>query len=184
MKRLGHAPPGFQGFRAETARRGNVRSQSNNWEIDHAGNHRGVQDLGEGEALVFVEGIDLLSDSVSGTLGHGRIADPFHPEFVLVAGHPIARFNPSDEADHLFLADVRHLGTVGQGLLATLLVATINAEFAAGLPPLSGRKILDFAAIRSPTSRRESHTPTAPDDLRRLSYGRTIGGFFRALELP
>src|SRR5262245_27229972 len=49
MRRLGRAPPSFQGFRAETARRGNLRSQSNNWEIDHAGSHRGVQDLGEGE---------------------------------------------------------------------------------------------------------------------------------------
>src|SRR4051794_26590540 len=85
MKRLGHAPSGFQGFRAETARRGNVRSQSNNWEIGHAGNHRGVQDPGEGEALVFVEGIDLLSDSVSGTLGHpGTDATGISPaEFLL-----------------------------------------------------------------------------------------------------
>ena len=34
--------------------------------------HGGVQDLGEGEALVLLEGIDRLGQPVSGTLGHGR----------------------------------------------------------------------------------------------------------------
>jgi len=74
------------------------------------------------------------------------------PESVLVAGHPIVRSGPSDDPDHLFLGDIRHLGTVGQGLLAALLVATIDAKFDAGVPPLSGREILEFAATLAPTS--------------------------------
>ena len=73
-------------------------------------------------------------------------------ESVLVAGHPIVRSVPGDDSDHLFLGDIRHLGTVGQGLLAALLVATINTKFDAGVPPLSQREILEFVATLAPTS--------------------------------
>ena len=66
----------------------------------------------------------------------------------MVAGHPIVRSGPSDDPHHLFLGDVRHLGTVGQGLLAALLDVTIDAKFAAGVPPLSEREVLEFAETR------------------------------------
>jgi hypothetical protein len=81
-----------------------------------------------------------------------RVSGRIGPGSVLVAGHPIVRSGPSDDPDHLFLGDIRHLGTVGQGLLAELLVATINAKFDAGVPPLSEREILEFAATLAPTS--------------------------------
>ena len=71
----------------------------------------------------------------------------------MVAGRRVVRSGPSDDPDHLFLGDVRHLGTVGQGVLAAMVVATINARFAAGVPPLSEREILEFAEThdRAPT---------------------------------
>jgi hypothetical protein len=47
----------------------------------------------------------------------------------------------------LFLSDVRHLGTVGQGLFAELIVNAIDAKFHAGVAPMLQREILDFAAI-------------------------------------
>ena len=59
------------------------------------------------------------------------------PEAIVVAGRRVVRSSPSDDPDHLFLGDVRHLGTVGQGELAAMVVATINARFAAGVQPLS-----------------------------------------------
>ena len=75
-----------------------------------------------------------------------RIAGGLYPEAVPVGGHRIVRAGPSNDPDHLFLADVRHLGTVGQGLLASLFVATIDSRFDAGVPPLSPREVLELAA--------------------------------------
>jgi pimeloyl-ACP methyl ester carboxylesterase len=77
-----------------------------------------------------------------------RVSELIYPESLLVAGHPIVRSGPSDDPHHLFLGDVRHLGTVGQGLLAALLDVTIDAKFAAGVPPLSEREVLEFAEHR------------------------------------
>ena len=79
-----------------------------------------------------------------------RVSELIYPESILVAGRPIVRSGPSDDPDHLFLGDVRHLGTVGQGLLAAMVVVTINAKFAAGVPPFSQREILEFAERTGP----------------------------------
>jgi hypothetical protein len=75
-----------------------------------------------------------------------RVADRIDAECVRVAGRRIVRSHSSNDPDHLFLADVRHPGTVGQGLFAILLVATINAKFNARVPLLSEGEILEFAA--------------------------------------
>ena len=72
------------------------------------------------------------------------------PEAIVVAGRRVVRSDPSDDPDHLFLGDVRHLGTVGQGELAAMVVATINARFAAGVRRLSQREILEFADAPGP----------------------------------
>jgi hypothetical protein len=69
MRRLGRAA-GFPRIPCGNGTEGNMRSRSKNRDIDHTGNHHGFQDFGEEEALVSVEGIDLLCDSVSGALGH------------------------------------------------------------------------------------------------------------------
>ena len=52
---------------------------------------------------------------------------------------------PTDPRWQEASGDVRHLGTVGQGLLAALLDVTIDAKFAAGVPPLSERDVFEFA---------------------------------------
>jgi lysophospholipase L1-like esterase len=77
-----------------------------------------------------------------------RIGDWISPETLRIAGRTIVRTGPSNEPDHLFLADVRHLGTVGQGMLAQLFVATINVRFDAGVQPLLEREILEIATSR------------------------------------
>jgi hypothetical protein len=76
-----------------------------------------------------------------------RLRDRLNPETVSVAGRPIERWVPGNDPTHLFLADVRHLGTVGQGLLAQLIVTAIDATFHAEVPLLSQREILEFASI-------------------------------------
>jgi lysophospholipase L1-like esterase len=88
-----------------------------------------------------------------------RVSELIYPESVLVAGHPIARSGPSDDPNHLFLGDVRHLGTVGQGLLAGLLDATIDAKFAAGVPPLTEPEVFEFA---EPHDRDATKLPVKP----------------------
>ena len=86
-----------------------------------------------------------------------RGSELIDPEAILVAGRRVVRSGPSDDPDHLFLGDVRHLGTVGQGELAAMVVATINARFAAGVPCLSQSEILQFSSapgrVRSPMIR-------------------------------
>jgi hypothetical protein len=75
-----------------------------------------------------------------------RLRDKLSPEAVSVAGRPIVRWVPSNDPTHLFLADVRHLGTVGQGLFAELIVTAVDAKFNAGVAPLSHREIIEFAS--------------------------------------
>jgi hypothetical protein len=79
-----------------------------------------------------------------------RICDRLYPESVAIADHVISRTGASDDPDHLFLGDVRHLGTVGQGLFAELFVSAIDARFRAGVPALSHREVLKFASTNNP----------------------------------
>jgi hypothetical protein len=57
---------------------------------------------------------------------------------------------PGNEIDHFFLADGRHMGTLGHGLLAQLFIETANRSFGAGLAPLSDQEVLRFAANLTP----------------------------------
>jgi hypothetical protein len=93
-----------------------------------------------------------------------RGADLIDPVALPVAGHTIVRSDPSDLPDHLFLGDIRHLGTVGQGLLAALIVGTINRKFDAGVPPLSQREIFEFAATLPPFFRMKWDPETSVRD--------------------
>jgi len=64
---------------------------------------------------------------------------------IIVDGLRIDRVHPSDHYEAFFLADGRHIGTVGQGVLARMLIATINQRFDAGIAPLGEREIVEFA---------------------------------------
>jgi hypothetical protein len=77
---------------------------------------------------------------------HGRVANLISTEYVPVANHRLDRTMPSNQPDHVFLADRRHAGTVAQGLLARIVVDAANVRFHAGIAPLPEREILDYAA--------------------------------------
>lgn len=81
-----------------------------------------------------------------------RVARMLSPQHLLVGGVRVWRNGPSNEFDHLFLADRRHIGTVAQGLMARMFIETLNSRFHADLAPLSDQEILQ-AATRA---RRES----------------------------
>lgn len=74
-----------------------------------------------------------------------RISSYLAPETLSIAGHRVDRISPGDSVDHLFLADVRHLGTVGQGVFAKMVVDTLNTKLGTKIPPLIDREIITFA---------------------------------------
>ncbi len=74
-----------------------------------------------------------------------RFANLVCRDRVVVDGVRMDRANPGNAVGHFFLADWRHPGTVGQGLLAKLFVDTINARFGAGVAPLDEHEIVSFA---------------------------------------
>jgi phospholipase/lecithinase/hemolysin len=81
-----------------------------------------------------------------------RIADRLSPNRLVVAGRKLDRLQTANDLDHFFLADVRHPGTLGQGLMARMFVETINAKFHAGIRPLYDQEVLALAvAAMSPT---------------------------------
>lgn len=74
-----------------------------------------------------------------------RIANLLSRDHVIVGGRRYDRTRPSNRHESLFLADGRHLGTIGQGVIARMFIDTINHRFAAGIAPLSDREIVEFA---------------------------------------
>ncbi len=84
-----------------------------------------------------------------------RAANLVSARYALVGGRHLDRLHPANDLDHFFLADVRHLGTIGQGLIAQLFVNVVNAEFDAGIEPLTDAEILSYA---------RSHASPSPGD--------------------
>jgi lysophospholipase L1-like esterase len=80
-----------------------------------------------------------------------RVANLISRDKLIFGGLCLDRVNPSNRLDAFFLADSRHLGTMGQGLLATMFLETINHRFDAGIPQLTEREVLQFArSLQSP----------------------------------
>jgi hypothetical protein len=67
------------------------------------------------------------------------------PSYV-VGGLEIDCINASNDAQHLFLADGFHPGTIGQCLIANQFLAAINAGFDTGIPLLSAEEMVRMAA--------------------------------------
>ena len=80
-------------------------------------------------------------------------------EYVLIAGRRLDRHRPANSLDCLFLADGRHLGTLGQGQMASMFIVVVNTKFAAGIRPLEPREVLAIA---------RSVVPPRDADLRRM----------------
>ncbi len=62
-----------------------------------------------------------------------------------VGDREINRDVASNEADHLFLSDGFHPGTLGQCLIANRFLDAINARFGAGISPLSDEEMIQVA---------------------------------------
>jgi lysophospholipase L1-like esterase len=69
---------------------------------------------------------------------------------VVVMGRRLDWWVPGNETDHLFLADGRHMGTLGHGLIAQLFIETANRSFGTGFAPLNDQEVLHFAADLAP----------------------------------
>jgi hypothetical protein len=57
---------------------------------------------------------------------------------------------PANDLDCFFLADGRHLGTLGQGLIGCTFIEVVNTKSAAGISPLEPRHFLAFVRSVAP----------------------------------
>lgn len=81
-----------------------------------------------------------------------KIANRFSLDHALIGGRRLDRIQSGNDLNHLFLADQRHFGTMGQGLMAQMVVNAIDTKFAATIAPLNDRDIAAFAASLSEPS--------------------------------
>jgi hypothetical protein len=86
-----------------------------------------------------------------------KIANRFSRDHALIGGRRLGRIQSGNDLDHLFLADQRHFGTMGQGLMAQMVVNAIDTKFAGTIAPLSDRDIASLAASLS----RPSSSPSS-----------------------
>lgn len=78
-----------------------------------------------------------------------KIANRFSRDHAFIGGRRLDRLHSGNDLGHLFLADQRHFGTMGQGLLAQMIINAIDTKFAQSIRPLSDREIASFAAALS-----------------------------------
>ena len=70
-----------------------------------------------------------------------RISHVLSPQFVVVGGRKVERERTGNSPDCLFLGDARHLGTMGQGMIAKLMIDALNKKCGAGIKPLDEQEI-------------------------------------------
>lgn len=91
-------------------------------------------------ALAGVDSRVAIADFAAQTM---RLAT--NPNPLTVGGVTIDATIPGNGFRQAFVADGIHIGTVVQGLLANLIVATMNESFGTRIRPLSEREIIRFA---------------------------------------
>ena len=74
-----------------------------------------------------------------------RVAERIFPKVVTVGGRRIDRLTPGNSPGNLFLADGRHIGTIGQGLIAQRFVRAAFVCFGIGIAPINHREIVAAA---------------------------------------
>jgi phospholipase/lecithinase/hemolysin len=99
-----------------------------------------VRSLAVGDPRVALIDLDLAT----------RAANVLSTEYTLIGGRKLDRRHPGNALDCFFLADVRHPGTLGQGLMARMFIDTVNAKFAAGIAPLQTQEVLTLARSVAP----------------------------------
>jgi hypothetical protein len=75
-----------------------------------------------------------------------RAAKLVSREYAYLYGRRVDLLHTANDLDYFFLADVRHPGTLGQGILARLFVQVVNAKFGAGIEPLRDGDVLEVAS--------------------------------------
>jgi hypothetical protein len=75
-----------------------------------------------------------------------RVSSLAGRDTVVVAGRRLDRRRAADDLDHFFLADVRHPGTLGQSLMARLVIGVLNSRFGAGIEDLRDGEVLAIAS--------------------------------------
>jgi lysophospholipase L1-like esterase len=103
------------------------------------------------------------SDQIAVANVDGLVRRIFAKDKFKVGGVEIDRNLPSNEPNHLFLADGIHGGTIVQGLLANTFIKAIDLEFGAHIKKLSSREILKNAGIErghSPEAQSNAKTKT------------------------
>jgi hypothetical protein len=73
-----------------------------------------------------------------------RLAPRLDHEHIRICGRTLDRAHPNNQPDHIFLGDSRHVGTIGQSVMANLVIQTLNARFGAQIKPLSVAEVLDL----------------------------------------
>lgn len=94
-----------------------------------------VRALAKGAARVAVADLDR----------YNRIARLLSPRYLVVGGRRLARGGVGAGIDHVFLADRRHAGTLVHGLIARVMIATLNRHFGTMIPPVTDRELIDYA---------------------------------------
>jgi phospholipase/lecithinase/hemolysin len=74
-----------------------------------------------------------------------KLANAVSLDYAPGAGVRLDRRVPSNDPRHLFLADTRHPGTIGQALMAQLFIDTVNARFGLRITPLRDSEIRHIA---------------------------------------
>ncbi|MDR3634722.1 MAG: SGNH/GDSL hydrolase family protein [Isosphaeraceae bacterium] len=74
-----------------------------------------------------------------------KVANRLGRDALVVAGQKLDRHDPGNGLGHVFLADRRHLGTLGHGAIARFFIVTVNLRFRAGIPPLTDQALLSCA---------------------------------------
>jgi phospholipase/lecithinase/hemolysin len=69
------------------------------------------------------------------------------PSEVEFGGITINLVTPGDSYNHFFLADGIHIGTVGQGLIASMFINAVDAAFGAHIAPLTPTQIVSYAKV-------------------------------------
>lgn len=102
-----------------------------------------IRSLGLSHPRVAVADFDLMT----------RLANRISRDEAVILGKKLDRVHSRNDLGHLFLADKRHLGTLGQGFMAQMFIHALNVKFAAGIAPLSDKDVLEFAASLAPPER-------------------------------
>lgn len=81
-----------------------------------------------------------------------RALSALRRDAVPFGGAWLDRTRPGNEVDRVFLADLRHTGTLTQGLFAQMLVDALNARYRAGLAPLAFAEVRGLAESVAPAA--------------------------------